>query len=136
MVDGMPLVLLVLNRTGSKSAWGNAKPTAKHSAHVRFIVESSFLSDFSDWAVCVFKLLLGMGNTQIRDVFANRLPEMAAKRNRYGHRVNPRRRSHMRQAYPVRILGMDQFHCLGEPFRRCRFGLGASPTSACSEQAD
>ena len=71
VVDGMPIVLLVLNRTGSKSARRNAKPTAEYSAHVRFIVESSFLSDFSDWAVRVLKLPPGMGSTQIRDVIAN-----------------------------------------------------------------
>jgi len=71
VANGIPLVLPVLNRTGSKSAGRNAKPMAEHSAHVRFIVESSFLSDFSDWAVRVLKLPPGMGSTQIRDVIAN-----------------------------------------------------------------
>jgi len=132
----MPLVLRVLNRTGSKSAGRNAKATAEYSAHVRFIVESCFLSDFSDWAVRVFKLLPGMGNTEIRDVIANRLPEVAAEGNRHGHRVNTRRRSYLRQAYPARIFGPYQFHCLGEPLGHCRFGQGATPTSARSEQAD
>ena len=96
VANGMPLVLPVLNRTGSKSAGRNAKPTAERSAHVRFIVESSFLGNFSDWAVRVFKLLPSMGNTQIRDVIANRPPEVAAERNRQGHRVNFGRRSHLR----------------------------------------
>jgi hypothetical protein len=31
-----------------------------------------------------------MGNTQVRDVIAKGFPEVAAKRNRYGHRVNTR----------------------------------------------
>jgi hypothetical protein len=103
---------------------------------VRFIVESSFLSDFSDWAVRVLELLPGMSRTQIRDVIANRPPEVAAERNRYGHRVNTRRRSHLGQAYPARIFGPYQFHSFGEPLGHCRFGQGATPTSACSEQAD
>jgi RNA-directed DNA polymerase len=73
---------------------------------MRFIVESSFLSDYSDWAARVFKRPPGMGNTQIRDVTANRLPEVAPERNGHGHRVNTRRRSHLRQAYPARIFGL------------------------------
>ena len=136
MANGIPLVLPVLNRTGSKSAGRNAKATAEYSAHVRFIVESSFLSDFSDWAVRVFQLLPGMGNTLIRDVIANRLPEVAAESNRQSHGMNTRCRSYLRQAYPVRILGAYQFHCLGEPLGHCRFGQGATPASARSEQAD
>jgi hypothetical protein len=113
--NGMPLVLPLLNRRGSKSAGRNAEPTAGYSSHVRFIVEASFLSDFSNWAVRVLELLPGMSRTQVRDVIANRLPEVAAERNRHGHRVNTRRRSHLRQAYPARIFGMDQFHRFGEP---------------------
>jgi len=71
VANGMPLVSLALNRTGSKSTGRNAKPTAEHSAQVRFIVKSSFLSDFSDRAVRVLKLLPGMGSAQIHDVIAN-----------------------------------------------------------------
>jgi hypothetical protein len=97
--NGMPLVLSLLNRTGSKGAGRNAKPTAEHSPHVRFIIEASFLSDFSNWAVRVLELPPGVSRTQIPDVIANRLPEVATERNRHGHWVNARRRSHRRQAY-------------------------------------
>jgi hypothetical protein len=71
VANGTPLVVRVFGRTGSKSAGRNAKAMPEHSAHVRFIVESSFLSDFSDWAVGVLELLSGMGSTQICDVIAN-----------------------------------------------------------------
>jgi len=96
VVNGMPLVLPLLNRRGSKSAGRNAEPTAEHSSHVRFIVEASFLSDFSNWAVRVLEFPPGVSRTQIHDVIANRLPKVAAERNRHGHWVNARRRSHVR----------------------------------------
>ena len=136
MANGTPLMLPALDRAASKSAGRYAKPTAEHAAHVRLVIESSFLGDFGDGTVRVLKLLHRMGNTQIGDVIANGFPEVAAERYCHGHWVNTSCRCDLRQPDPAQIAGPYQLYCIRQPIGHFRFGQGAMPADACSEQVD